>query len=202
MKPYTKYVKPFVDFLSALILIAVLSPVIVLVIVLLFIANKGSVFFLQPRPGYKGKIFKIIKFKTMKDAFDDLGNPLPDELRITKVGQWVRSASVDEILQLFNVLKGDMSIIGPRPLLVQYLSRYSVEQARRHDVKPGITGWAQINGRNAISWQEKFNYDVQYVERISFLLDLKILVLTLIKVFNREGVNEDGHVTMQEFMGN
>lgn len=202
MKPYTKYVKPFVDFLSALILIAVLSPVIVLVIVLLFIANKGAVFFLQPRPGYKGKIFKIIKFKTMKDAFDDLGNPLPDEMRITKVGQWVRSASLDEILQLFNVLKGDMSIIGPRPLLVQYLSRYSVEQARRHDVKPGITGWAQVNGRNAISWQEKFNYDVEYVERVSFLLDMKIIFLTLIKVFNRKGVNADGHVTMQEFMGN
>lgn len=202
MKPYTKYVKPFVDFLSALILIAVLSPVIVLVIVLLFIANKGAVFFLQPRPGYKGKIFKIIKFKTMKDAFDDSGNPLPDEMRITKVGQWVRSASLDEILQLFNVLKGDMSIIGPRPLLVQYLSRYSVEQARRHDVKPGITGWAQVNGRNAISWQEKFNYDVEYVERVSFLLDMKIIFLTLIKVFNRKGVNADGHVTMQEFMGN
>lgn len=202
MKPYTKYIKPFADFLSALILIAVLSPVIVLVIVLLFIANKGSVFFLQPRPGYKGKIFKIIKFKTMKDAFDDLGNPLPDEMRITKVGQWIRAASLDEILQLFNVLKGDMSIVGPRPLLVQYLSRYSSEQARRHDVRPGITGWAQVNGRNAISWQEKFNYDVQYVERISFLLDLKILFLTLIKVFNRKGVNEDGHVTTQEFMGN
>lgn len=202
MKPYTNYIKPLADFLSALILIAVLSPVIVLVIVLLFIANKGSVFFLQPRPGYKGKIFKIIKFKTMKDAFDDLGNPLPDEMRITKVGQWVRAASLDEILQLFNVLKGDMSIIGPRPLLVQYLSRYSVEQARRHDVKPGITGWAQVNGRNAISWQEKFNYDVEYVERVSFLLDMKIIFLTLIKVFNRKGVNADGHVTMQEFMGN
>lgn len=201
MKLYTKIVKPFADFLSALILLALLSPIIILVIVLLFFANKGSIFFLQPRPGYKGKIFKIIKFKTMKDAFDDFGKPLPDEMRITKVGQWVRSASLDEILQLFNVLKGDMSIVGPRPLLVQYLTRYSAEQARRHDVKPGITGWAQVNGRNAISWQEKFKYDVQYVDRINFLLDLKILFLTIINVFKRKGVNADGHVTMQEFMG-
>ena len=158
-------------------------------------------FFLQLRPGHQSKPFKIIKFKTMRDAFDDAGNPLPDEIRLTKVGKWVRSASLDELLQLINVIKGDMSMVGPRPLLMQYLERYSTEQARRHDVRPGITGWAQVNGRNAISWEEKFRLDVEYVDRISFWLDLKILIMTAINVLKRKGISADGHATMEEFKG-
>jgi len=159
------------------------------------------VFFLQLRPGYQAKSFKIIKFKTMRDLFDDAGNPLPDEIRITKVGKWVRTASLDELLQLINVVKGDMSMVGPRPLLVQYLELYSPEQARRHEVKPGITGWAQVNGRNAISWEEKFSLDVEYVDRQSFWLDVKILWMTVINVLQRKGISADGHVTMEEFKG-
>ncbi len=158
-------------------------------------------FFLQLRPGHQSKPFKIIKFKTMRDAFDDNGIPLPDENRLTKVGKWVRSASLDELLQLINVIKGDMSMVGPRPLLMQYLERYSPEQARRHDVRPGITGWAQVNGRNAISWEEKFRLDVEYVDRISFWLDLKILMMTAINVLKRKGISSDGHATMEEFRG-
>lgn len=174
---------------------------IVGVIILLLFANKGSVFFIQLRPGYKAKPFRIIKFKTMRDAFDDDGNPLPDELRLTKVGKWFRSASLDELLQLINVVKGDMSIVGPRPLLMQYLGRYSPEQARRHEVRPGITGWAQVNGRNSISWEEKFRLDVEYVDRLSFWLDLKILMMTAINVLKRKGISADGHATMEEFKG-
>jgi len=168
---------------------------------LLAIANKGSVFFLQTRPGYKAKPFKIIKFKTMRDAFDEKGNPLPDEVRLTKIGQFVRSASLDELLQLINVLKGDMSLVGPRPLLIQYLERYTPEQARRHQVKPGITGLAQVNGRNAISWEEKFKYDVEYVDKQSLLLDIVILWMTFLNVIQRKGISADGHVTMEEFKG-
>jgi len=167
----------------------------------LAIFNRGSVFFLQKRPGYQAKPFKIIKFKTMRDAYDESGNPLPDEVRLTKIGQWVRSASLDELLQLVNVLKGDMSLVGPRPLLMQYLERYMPEQARRHEVKPGITGWAQVNGRNAISWEEKFRYDVEYVEKQSFLFDLKILWMTFFNVIRRKGISADGHATMEEFKG-
>ncbi len=189
------------DVSAALILLILLSPLILGVIVLLAIANKGVVFFLQLRPGYQAKPFKIIKFKTMRDAYDDSGKPLSDELRLTRVGQWVRSASLDELLQLINVLNGEMSLVGPRPLLIQYLDRYTPEQARRHEVKPGITGWAQVNGRNAISWEEKFRYDVEYVEKISFGLDCKILFLTLLKVVQRKGINAEGHVTMEEFRG-
>ncbi len=170
--------------------------------ILLATANNGNVLFLQLRPGLYGKPFKIIKFKTMRDAFDDAGNPLPDEIRLTRVGQWVRSASLDELLQLLNVLNGDMSLVGPRPLLMNYLSRYTPEQARRHEVKPGITGWAQVNGRNAISWEEKFRLDVEYVDRISFGLDCKILWMTLIKVIQRKGISADGHVTIGKFKGN
>ncbi len=158
-------------------------------------------FFLQLRPGYQTKPFKIIKFKTMRDAFDDSGYPLPDEMRLTKVGKWVRSASLDELLQLINVIKGDMNMVGPRPLLMQYLERYSPEQARRHDVRPGITGWAQVNGRNTISWEEKFRLDVEYVDRVSFWLDLKILWMTAINVLKRKGISADGHATMEEFKG-
>ena len=195
MRIYKFIGKRLVDFLSAVIILLLISPVVVGVIILLWFVNNRSVFFLQLRPGYQSKPFKIIKFKTMRDAFDDNGIPLPDEKRLTKVGKWVRSASLDELLQLINVIKGDMSMVGPRPLLMQYLERYSPEQARRHDVRPGITGWAQVNGRNAISWEEKFRLDVEYVDRISFWLDLKILMMTAINVLKRKGISADGHAT-------
>ena len=195
------FLKPLCDFLIALLLLIILSPIIILTAFFLFFANNGKVFFLQPRPGLNSKPFRIIKFKTMKDAFDKDGNPLPDEVRLTKVGSIVRSASLDELLQLVNVLKGDMSLVGPRPLLMQYLPRYNPEQAKRHNVKPGITGWAQINGRNAISWERKFKYDVEYVEKQSFLLDMKIIWMTFINVLQRKGISADGHVTMKEFKG-
>ena len=198
---YKNILKPLIDFLAATILLIILSPIILAVILLLAIANKGSVFFLQTRPGYQAKPFKIIKFKTMRDGYDESGNPLPDEVRLTKIGQWVRSASLDELLQLVNVLKGDMSLVGPRPLLMQYLERYTPEQARRHEVKPGITGWAQVNGRNSISWEDKFRYDVAYVENQSFLLDIKILWMTFLNVIRRKGISADGHATMEEFKG-
>ena len=198
---YKHFIKPFGDFIVALILLLILSPIIVLTSILLLIANKGKVFFFQQRPGLNSKPFKIVKFKTMRDAFDVNGNPLPDELRLTKVGNIVRSASLDELLQLVNVIKGDMSLVGPRPLLMQYLTRYSPEQAKRHNVKPGITGWAQVNGRNAISWDQKFIYDVEYVSKQSFLLDIKILWMTFINVIQRKGISADGHVTMEEFKG-
>jgi lipopolysaccharide/colanic/teichoic acid biosynthesis glycosyltransferase len=164
-------------------------------------ANKGSVFFFQQRPGLNSLPFKIIKFKTMRDTYDENGNLLPDELRLTKVGKFVRSASIDELLQLINVLKGEMSLVGPRPLLMQYLERYSKEQARRHEVKPGITGWAQVNGRNAIGWEEKFRLDVEYVDKQSFVMDCKILWMTFLNVIQRKGISADGHATMGEFKG-
>ena len=164
-------------------------------------ANRGSVFFFQQRPGFNSLPFKIIKFKTMRDAFDENGNPLPDEERLTSVGKMVRSASIDELLQLINVLKGDMSLVGPRPLLMQYLERYSAEQTRRHEVKPGITGWAQVNGRNAISWEEKFKLDVEYVYNQSFGMDSKILWMTFLNVIKRKDISSNGHATMEEFNG-
>lgn len=201
MQLYKNFFKPLTDFLAAAILLIILSPIILGVIIVLAIANRGSVFFLQIRPGYKAKPFDIIKFKTMRDAYDEAGNPLPDEVRLTKIGQWVRAASLDELLQLVNVLKGDMSLVGPRPLLMQYLERYTPGQARRHEVKPGITGWAQVNGRNAISWEEKFRYDVEYVEKQSFLLDVKILWMTFLNVIRKKGISADGHATMEEFKG-
>ena len=195
------FLKPLGDFFISLFLLIVLSPIILLTAILLFLANNGKVFFFQQRPGLNSKPFKIVKFKTMRDAFDQEGIPLPDELRLTKVGGIVRSASLDELLQLINVLKGDMSLVGPRPLLMQYLSRYNTEQAKRHNVKPGITGWAQVNGRNAISWEQKFKLDVEYVDKQSFTLDLKILWLTFLNVLQRKGISANGHVTMEEFMG-
>jgi lipopolysaccharide/colanic/teichoic acid biosynthesis glycosyltransferase len=198
---YKHIIKPIGDFIIALILLIILSPIIVLTAILLLIANKGKVFFFQQRPGLNSKPFKIVKFKTMRDAFDENGIALSDEVRLTKAGNFVRSASLDELLQLVNVIKGDMSLIGPRPLLMQYLTRYSPEQAKRHNVKPGITGWAQVNGRNAISWNQKFIYDVEYVNKQSFLLDLKILSMTFINVLQRKGISADGHVTMEEFKG-
>ena len=158
-------------------------------------------FFLQLRPGYQSRPFKIFKFKTMRDAFDDNGFPLPDEFRLTKVGKFIRSTSMDEILQLINVIRGDMSLIGPRPLLMDYLERYSPEQAQRHNVRPGITGWAQVNGRNSISWEEKFRLDIEYVNRQSFSLDLKILFMTISTILQRKGISSEGSSTMEEFKG-
>lgn len=198
---FKHFIKPFGDFFIAFFLLIILSPIILLTAILLFFANNGKVFFFQQRPGLNKKPFKIVKFKTMRDAFDKDGVPLPDELRLTKVGSMVRSASLDELFQLINVLKGDMSLVGPRPLLMQYLPRYSPEQAKRHNVKPGITGWAQVNGRNAISWEQKFKYDIEYVEKQSFLLDIKILWMTFINVIQRKDISSDGHVTMEEFKG-
>jgi lipopolysaccharide/colanic/teichoic acid biosynthesis glycosyltransferase len=199
LSSYKNIVKPTADFWSALLLLVILSPIILLTIFLLTFANKGSVFFFQQRPGFNSLPFKIIKFKTMRDAFDKNGNPLPDEFRLTKVGKFVRSASIDELLQLINVLKGDMSLVGPRPLLMQYLERYSAEQARRHEVKPGITGWAQVKGRNAISWEEKFRLDLEYIDNQSFCLDFRILWMTFLNVIMRRNVNAEGNVTMEEF---
>jgi lipopolysaccharide/colanic/teichoic acid biosynthesis glycosyltransferase len=198
---YRNFIKPLCDFFIALLLLIILSPVILITAIFLFVANNGKVFFFQERPGLQARPFNIVKFKTMKDAFEMDGKLLPDELRLTKVGTFVRAASLDELLQLVNVLKGDMSLVGPRPLLMQYLSRYTPEQAKRHKVKPGITGWAQVNGRNAISWEQKFKLDISYVEKQSFFLDLKILGMTFLNVIQRKGINADGHVTMGEFKG-
>jgi lipopolysaccharide/colanic/teichoic acid biosynthesis glycosyltransferase len=198
---FKHFIKPLGDFFIALFLLIILSPIILLTAILLFLANNGKVFFFQQRPGLNSKLFKLVKFKTMKDAFDNDGVPLPDSVRLTKIGSYVRSVSLDELLQLINVLKGDMSLVGPRPLLMQYISRYSPEQAKRHNVKPGITGWAQVNGRNAISWEQKFKLDVEYVEKQSFTLDLKILWMTFLNVLQRKGISADGHVTMEEFKG-
>jgi lipopolysaccharide/colanic/teichoic acid biosynthesis glycosyltransferase len=198
---YKSIIKPIADFLSAFILLLILSPFILVTMLVLLLANKGSIFFIQQRPGLNAKPFNIIKFKTMRDAFDQHGNPLPDHIRLTKAGKFIRSASLDELLQLINVLKGDMSLIGPRPLLMKYLSLYSKEQSRRHEVKPGISGWAQVNGRNAIAWEEKFDLDLYYVQHQSFSLDLKILFLTIINILQRKGISADGQATMEEFKG-
>ena len=202
MKIYSNCLKRVLDFLIALCAFSMSLIILIPVALFLHFANKGAgVFFLQPRPGRNGKIFKVIKFKTMTDEKDAEGNLLPDEVRLTKVGRFVRSTSIDELPQLWNVIKGDMSLIGPRPLLVQYLPLYSPEQARRHEVRPGITGWAQVNGRNSISWKQKFEYDVWYVDHLSFALDLKIIFLTIKKVFVREGISHEGMATMEPFNG-
>lgn len=191
------------DFIIALCVLAVIWPILAVIALWLHFANKGAgTFFLQERPGKNGKIFKVIKFKTMTDERDASGDLLPDEQRLTKVGKFVRSTSIDELPQLFNVLKGDMALIGPRPLLPQYLPLYSKEQARRHEVRPGITGWAQCHGRNAISWTKKFELDVWYVDHCSFLLDLKIIFLTIKKVLVREGISSETSATMEPFTGN
>ena len=196
---FKHFIKPFGDFFIASFLLIILSPIILLTAILLFFANNGKVFFFQQRPGLNCKPFKIVKFKTMRDAFDDDGVPLPDDVRLTRVGSIVRSASLDELLQLINVLKGDMSLIGPRPLLPEYLPLYNQEQSRRHCVTPGITGWAQVNGRNGISWDKKFKYDVWYVDHISFILDLKIFFQTLKKVIISEGINAENEATIEPF---
>lgn len=199
---YRFFFKPLLDFLIALIGLIILSPVFVLCVILLMIANAGKPFFFQARPGKNGKIFKVIKFKTMNDKRDANGNLLPDADRLTRVGSFIRKTSLDEIPQLLNVIKGDMSLIGPRPLLVEYLPLYNKVQSRRHEVKPGITGWAQVNGRNAISWEEKFKYDIYYVHHISLPLDLKIFFMTIGKVFKSEGINAADSATMERFTGN
>ena len=202
MKIYANCLKRVLDFVIALCAFTVSLIILIPVSIILYFANKGAgVFFLQPRPGKNGKIFKVIKFKTMTDEKDAEGNLLPDEVRLTPMGKFVRSTSIDELPQLINVIKGDMALIGPRPLLVQYLPLYSLQQARRHEVRPGITGWAQVNGRNSISWKQKFEYDVWYVDHLSFLLDLKIIFLTIKKVFVREGISHEGMATMQPFNG-
>lgn len=198
---YKSIIKPCFDFIIALLAFVILSPIFIVVVILLFIANNGKPFFFQRRPGLHEKIFKVIKFKTMKDKKDKNGNLLPDSERITALGQFIRKTSLDEIPQLLNVIKGDMSLVGPRPLLVEYLPLYNKQQKKRHDVKPGITGWAQINGRNAISWEKKFDLDVWYVDHLSFALDIKIFFLTIKKVFISEGISSATAVTMEKFTG-
>lgn len=199
---YKHFFKRLIDFIIVLTALAVIWPFLLAITIWLHFANKGAgAFFFQERPGKNGKIFKVIKFKTMTDERDAQGNLLPDADRLTPVGRFVRSTSIDELPQLINVLKGDMSLIGPRPLLVKYLPLYSPEQARRHEVRPGITGWAQCHGRNAISWKKKFELDVWYVDHISFMTDLKVIFLTIKKVVCREDINQEGEATMEEFDG-
>ncbi|HIX86000.1 MAG TPA: sugar transferase [Candidatus Parabacteroides intestinigallinarum] len=199
---YKHCFKRVMDFSIALIVLAIIWPILLVITVWLHFANKGAgAFFLQERPGKDGKIFKVIKFKSMTDERDADGNLLPDAQRLTKVGRFVRSTSIDELPQLINVLKGDMALIGPRPLLVEYLPLYTREQARRHEVRPGITGWAQVHGRNAISWSEKFKLDVWYVDHCSFLVDAKILFITIKKVLEKEGISHEGQATMEMFTG-
>ena len=201
---YIRFIKRLVDFFGALSAIILFSPLIVLLSLVLTFSNRGKPFFFQKRPGRHGKIFTIIKFKTMNNKKDKDGNLLPDLERITRIGRFIRNTSLDELLQLFNVLIGDMSIVGPRPLLTDYLPLYNQEQARRHEVKPGITGWAQVNGRNAITWEKKFEYDIWYVDHVSFLTDLKIIWKTVVKVFKREGITSESgnNRSMPIFTGN
>ncbi len=199
---YKSLCKPVLDFIVALTVLLIASPVILITMICLFILNDGKPFFFQSRPGKNERIFKIIKFKTMNDKTDAAGNLLPDADRLTGFGSIVRKLSIDELPQMINVLKGDMSLIGPRPLLVEYLQYYDEVQKRRHDVKPGITGWAQVNGRNTLDWQSKFSYDVWYVDNISFYQDLKILFLTVWKIVKRDGISAEGQATMTKFTGN
>jgi undecaprenyl phosphate N,N'-diacetylbacillosamine 1-phosphate transferase len=200
---YRRFFKRLFDFMIALVGLIILSPLFLILWIGLSIANKGAgAFFVQERPGKGEKIFKVIKFKTMNDRRDKNGNLLPDSERLTKIGRIIRSLSLDELPQLINVLKGDMALVGPRPLLVQYLPLYDDVQHRRHEVRPGMTGWAQVNGRNAISWQQKFEYDIWYVDHLSLSLDIKILLKTIEKVFKREGINSGTNATMEPFSGN
>lgn len=202
MQFYRNYYKRFLDLIVSLVAFSLLLPLFIIVTGLLYVANQGKPFFVQPRPGRNGRIFRLVKLKTMNDKKDAAGNLLSDAERLTAVGRFIRKTSLDEIPQLINVIKGEMSLIGPRPLLVEYLPLYNSTQKRRHEVRPGITGWAQVNGRNAIGWKEKFELDVWYVDNMSFLLDCKIIILTLMKVVKSEGVSQQGHVTMTKFTGN
>lgn len=198
---YKTIIKPTLDLVLSFFLLILVSPVLLFVTFILLFSNRGKVFFIQRRPGKDEKVFNLIKFKTMNDEKDKDGNLLPDDVRITKTGKMIRKFSLDELLQLINVLNGNMSLIGPRPLLVEYLPLYNNFQKRRHDAKPGITGWAQVNGRNTISWQEKFEYDVWYVENLSFYVDIKIFLMTIIKILKRNDINSDTSVTMDKFTG-
>lgn len=198
---YRNFFKRFFDFILSLSGFLILLPVFIILTILLAIANGGKPFFFQLRPGKNERIFKVIKFKTMNDKKDEEGNLLPDSERLSGIGKFVRKTSLDEIPQFLNVIKGDMSLIGPRPLLVSYLPLYNEEQRRRHEVRPGITGWAQVNGRNAISWEKKFEYDVYYIDHLSFMLDLKIIGLTIKKVLKSEGISASNHVTAEAFKG-
>jgi lipopolysaccharide/colanic/teichoic acid biosynthesis glycosyltransferase len=193
--------KRLFDLLVTLLGLVIALPVMLVVSIMLLIIQGWPLFFCQPRPGYRGEVFTLCKFRSMRSAVDRQGNPLPDEKRITRFGKLLRATSLDELPELFNVLKGEMSLVGPRPLLVEYLDRYTPEQARRHDVLPGITGWAQVNGRNAISWEDKFRLDVWYVDNWSLGLDVRILFKTISAVFKREGVSKPGHATTPYFMG-
>jgi len=199
---YKFFIKPTIDFLFALIILCLIWPGLILLTLILSIQNLGTPFFKQIRPGKYGKLFTIYKFKTMRDTRDDQGNLLPDNQRLTAIGKIVRKLSLDELPQLWNILKGEMSFVGPRPLLPEYLPLYNLEQQKRHWVKPGITGWAQVNGRNAISWQQKFEYDKWYVEHQSFKLDIKILFMTINKIFLTQEVNASNQITMDRFDGN
>jgi lipopolysaccharide/colanic/teichoic acid biosynthesis glycosyltransferase len=199
---YKNYIKALIDLILGIIGTIGAMPILLPAAILLTFANRGNPFFFQKRPGKNGKIFTIVKFKTMNDGKDKNGNLLPDNERLTTIGRLVRKTSIDEIPQLWNVLTGDMSLVGPRPLLPEYLKLYNKTQMRRHEVRPGITGWAQVNGRNAVSWQQKFEYDVWYVDHISFLLDVKILLLTVKKVFKSEGIAAEGAATVGRFKGN
>ena len=198
---YDRFIKRILDFTLSLIALTVLLPLMLVLMVLGAIKMKGNPFFTQLRPGKDGKIFKLIKFRSMTCEKDKDGNLLPDDVRLTRYGEILRSTSLDELPELLNILKGDMSIVGPRPLLVQYLPLYNEEQRHRHDVRPGLTGWAQVNGRNSITWEDKFRYDVWYVRNISFILDVKILFLTVKKVFCREGISAENSATMEDFQG-
>ncbi len=199
---YAKHIKRSIDFLLSLFGLVLILPIFMGVGIFLYFVTNGKPFFTQVRPGLNENLFRLFKFKTMNEKVDKEGNLLPDKERLTKIGRFIRSTSLDELPQLLNVLKGDMSLIGPRPLLIKYLDRYSKEQARRHEVRPGITGWAQVNGRNNISWERKLELDNYYVNNISFKLDFKIIVLTLIKVVKREGINGSNSATSEEFLGN
>lgn len=198
---YRKYIKRLLDIICALLALILLSPLFIILTIIGAIAMKGNPFFTQERPGYKEKLFKLIKFRTMTNEKDKDGNLLPDEKRLNGYGKFLRSTSLDEFPEAINILKGDMSVIGPRPLLVEYLDRYNSEQHRRHEVKPGLSGWAQIHGRNTVSWEDKFKYDVWYVEHLSFLLDVKIVLKTIVKMIKREGISSETNVTMEEFKG-
>lgn len=202
MHLYRNYIKRMIDFLASLVGFVILFPPFLVITIVLLFANDGKPFFFQRRPGKGGRIFMLIKFKTMNDRKDAKGELLPDDKRLTGMGKFIRKTSLDEIPQLLNVIKGDMSLIGPRPLLVEYLPLYNEFQNRRHEVRPGITGWAQVNGRNAISWQRKFELDVWYVDHVSFKVDLQILMQTFLKVGKAEGVSSDTYVTMEKFSGN